>query len=380
MKKAQNFRKFEIIIQFELKHSKKNLPLFMGCAPSEELLSPRDDSIIVNDGIEIQLADFDTPQNKVLILGAGESGKTTILRQIKFKLFNIDDELDNTQFAEIVRVNILSDIKLIIEKLPKDSEKYSEIEPSVSYIEEITNTDDLNENFAKCLTKIWSTFGEEILQMTDLGLGEHIFYFFNSVDRIISPDYVPTKEDIIKSRVRSTGISQFDILINGIPTRFIDLGGQKNERSKWINCFSNVTHIIYVISLSDFDQKMFEDKDTNRAVDSLDLFTKSLSNNLLKDIPIFFIMNKEDIFRQKFSKQFSDFTNVYSNYQGSDSDYVAAINHIKDTFFETLPKERIDWIKDNGYPLCATDEDRVNELFRLFIHKIIQPDNDNNNM
>lgn len=46
-----------------------------------------------------------------------------------------------------------------------------------------------------------------------------------------------------------------------IPDRIVDVGGQKSERRKWIHCFENVTSLIFLASLSEYDQ-VLEEKDT----------------------------------------------------------------------------------------------------------------------
>ena len=45
-----------------------------------------------------------------------------------------------------------------------------------------------------------------------------------------------------------------------------DVGGQRNERKKWIHCFEGVTAVIFVVGLSEFDQCLVEDGVTNRMV------------------------------------------------------------------------------------------------------------------
>lgn len=47
----------------------------------------------------------------------------------------------------------------------------------------------------------------------------------------------------------------------GVPDRIVDVGGQKSERRKWIHCFENVTSLIFLASLSEYDQ-VLEEKDT----------------------------------------------------------------------------------------------------------------------
>jgi guanine nucleotide-binding protein subunit alpha, other len=45
----------------------------------------------------------------------------------------------------------------------------------------------------------------------------------------------------------------------------VDVGGQKSERRKWIHCFQDVTSILFLVSLSGYDQCLVEDKDAVRA-------------------------------------------------------------------------------------------------------------------
>lgn len=43
-----------------------------------------------------------------------------------------------------------------------------------------------------------------------------------------------------------------------IYVRMVDVGGQRSERRKWIHCFENVTSIIFLVALSEYDQILFE--------------------------------------------------------------------------------------------------------------------------
>ena len=38
----------------------------------------------------------------------------------------------------------------------------------------------------------------------------------------------------------------------------VDVGGQRSERRKWIHCFENVTSIIFLVALSEYDQVLVE--------------------------------------------------------------------------------------------------------------------------
>jgi guanine nucleotide-binding protein subunit alpha len=39
-------------------------------------------------------------------------------------------------------------------------------------------------------------------------LNDSAVYYFNSIDRMAAPDYLPTDQDILRSRVKTTGITE----------------------------------------------------------------------------------------------------------------------------------------------------------------------------
>ncbi|ETE60870.1 Guanine nucleotide-binding protein subunit alpha-15, partial [Ophiophagus hannah] len=79
----------------------------------------------------------------------------------------------------------------------------------------------------------------------------------------------------------------------------VDVGGQKTERRKWIHCFENVIALIYLASLSEYDQSLEENNSENRMRESLDLFRTILELPWFWNTSIILFLNKVDILEEK---------------------------------------------------------------------------------
>ena len=108
---------------------------------------------------------------------------------------------------------------------------------------------------------------------------ESISKFFDDVMRIAADSYVPSPADLLLARVRTSGIVTESYEIDNVIFEMYDVGGQRNERKKWIHCFDNVTAVIFVGAISEYNQKLFEDTSTNRMVEALDLY-EEVNNNM----------------------------------------------------------------------------------------------------
>ena len=53
-------------------------------------------------------------------------------------------------------------------------------------------------------------------------------------------------------------VKRYSFMIHDFFFRMVDVGGQRSERRKWIHCFENVTSIIFLVALSEYDQILFE--------------------------------------------------------------------------------------------------------------------------
>lgn len=163
--------------------------------------------------------------------------------------------------------------------------------------------------------------------------------YFNKVEAIGHPTYVPSEEDYLKSRVRTSGIIENTFTIDKLEWIISDVGGQRNERRKWIHCFDKVNAVIFVASLSEYDQTLFEAEGKNRLQEALDLFSEIIRTKFLKNSSVILFLNKDDLFRKKIEKvDIRDVeTHRFEDYTGG-CNYDAGIAYIRDAFLKLVPK------------------------------------------
>lgn len=156
-----------------------------------------------------------------------------------------------------------------------------------------------------------------------------------------------------------------------------DVGGQRSERKKWIHCFENVTTILFLVAISEYDQLLFEDETVNRMQEALTLFDSICNSRWFVKTSIILFLNKIDRFKEKLPV--SPMKNYFPDYEGG-ADYAAACDYILNRFVSLNQAEQK---QIYTHFTCATDTTQIRfvmaavngELFDL--HLVNQPANDN---
>jgi guanine nucleotide-binding protein G(i) subunit alpha len=113
---------------------------------------------------------------------------------------------------------------------------------------------------------LWQDPGvkEAVRRSREFQLNDSAVYYFTAIDRMAQPGYLPTDQDILRSRVKTTGITETTFKVGELTYKLFDVGGQRSERKKWIHCFENVTALVFLVSLSEYDQMLYEDESVVR--------------------------------------------------------------------------------------------------------------------
>lgn len=179
------------------------------------------------------------------------------------------------------------------------------------------------------------------------------YSYFDNVDRIAEHDYMPNDQDVLRSRVKTTGITETTFIIGDLTYRMFDVGGQRSERKKWIHCFENVTTILFLVAISEYDQLLFEDETVNRMQEALTLFDSICNSRWFIKTSIILFLNKIDRFKEKLPV--SPMKNYFPDYEGGE-DYSAACEYILNRFV-SLNQHETKQIYTHF--TCATDTTQI---------------------
>jgi GTPase SAR1 family protein len=217
----------------------------------------------------VRTAQIESAKVKLLLLGAGESGKSTIFKQMKVIYGKQYTEEEKRFCIPIIFFNILSAMKILCQQVIQQNLVTQIL--SITEFDLIRNLDDnsnIDLEIGNAIKSLWEDPAiQEVWKLrSQFHIIESVQYYFNRIDIIKLPDYIPDKDDILYYRIRTSGIVTESYTIDDRIFEIYDVGGQRNERKKWIHCFEDVTAIIFVVALSEYDQRLFEDKTTNRMV------------------------------------------------------------------------------------------------------------------
>jgi len=302
---------------------------------------------------------------KLLLLGAGESGKSTLFKQFRLMYGAPRSPQDLKMFANVVKNNITILLKRLLPlvvslelegkfdeseraaynkillAISGDTQKYSAEQLAAHATVPVRLKDEIKIIFRSTTWEsVWAH------RSTVNAIDAHRL-FIDELDAIAAPGYVPTVQHILRARIRTTNPTKEEFDIGGRRFEIYDVGGQRSERSKWLPLFDEVTAIIFVAALSEYDQMLQEDRRMNRMIETLGVFKTVISHGAFKKVPFLLFLNKKDLFEEKLSTSKVQDQKEFSDYSGDS--YEEATEYFEQKF--------VDCFEDN--------EDLRN---RLFVH------------
>ncbi|KAA0189470.1 hypothetical protein HAZT_HAZT010742 [Hyalella azteca] len=337
-----------------------------------KLLCVQDPERAVSKAYDKQISEWKKTYDqaiKLLLLGAGESGKTTIIKQMKILHISGFSEDEKREKTLEIRRNVLDSIVTLCQNMEKVG---------------CVLADPANE--------------EALVQVLQCSINQPGKTMEETLD-----------QDILNSRKMTTDIQKIEFKTD-IPKKYgggkqtfwmFDVGGQKGERNKWIQVFDGIQAVLFLVATNSFDQMTREDDTTNRLEDSLDIFDNVWTSRFLQSAGFIIFLNKQDKLKEKvvtekrsLSEHFPDFdkyeVNARDQVAGEDPEYLRARCYIRDLFIEITKRPMPDSVrrkisiapgikfneeggpKKECYPhfTTATDTDNVKLVFED-VHNMI---------
>lgn len=244
----------------------------------------------------------DLSKIKLLLLGAGESGKSTLFKQMKIlysesKNFSSDER---ESYIGIIHSNIVADMKEMVKACPSHTPLENE-DPAEKVMNSWQKDQKLGDEECQTLLTLWKDPGmiASWNNRGDIQVQDALEYYMKDIERVCSSGFSPTNSDILHSRVRTSGVVQETFHIGEATFEMYDVGGQRNERRKWIHSFEGVTSVMFVGAISEYNQVLFEDNHQSRQDEAVELFGKQLESEWFTNTPFILFLNKVDLFREK---------------------------------------------------------------------------------
>ncbi|XP_006513297.1 guanine nucleotide-binding protein subunit alpha-15 isoform X2 [Mus musculus] len=280
--------------------------LTWGCCPwcltEEEKTAARIDQEI--NRILLEQKKQEREELKLLLLGPGESGKSTFIKQMRIIHGVGYSEEDRRAFRLLIYQNIFVSMQAMIDAMDRLQIPFSRPDSkhaSLVMTQDPYKVSTFEKPYAVAMQYLWRDAGIRACyeRRREFHLLDSAVYYLSHLERISEDSYIPTAQDVLRSRMPTTGINEYCFSVKKTKLRIVDVGGQRSERRKWIHCFENVIALIYLASLSEYDQCLEENDQENRMEESLALFSTILELPWFKSTSVILFLNKTDILEDK---------------------------------------------------------------------------------
>jgi len=301
--------------------------------------------------------------HKLLLLGAGESGKSTIMKQVKILYLGGFNPEERKMFKQAIERNVIQNMQGLIDAAGQFSLEIKN-QDLAALIKSLDESD--AENFVlstKVQESVKTLWKEESIQKAwsranETQVLESAAYFFDQIDRLNTATYDPSVDDILRARQKTTGIIEVKFSADGHEFRLVDVGGQRSERRKWLHCFEDCTAVIFCVAMNEYDKMLYEEANVNRMHEAVSLFQQTVNSKWFETVSLILFLNKSDLFREKIKNV--DLKVAFPEYTGGNN-YDSALLFIANKF-KSLRQDQNR--KTFLHVVTATNTDTVKTVLR----------------
>ncbi|KAK4054967.1 guanine nucleotide-binding protein subunit alpha [Microbotryomycetes sp. JL221] len=288
---------------------------------------------------------------------------------------------ERLSYREVIYTNAIQSMQAVIKafetlSIKLDSNELVQISQQILQVDQ--DSDQSGRINPELIQGIWTLWNNEttkqvVNQSNRFQLNDSAAYFFDNIQRIGSIDYVPSNQDILRTRIRTTGIIEEKFqLKNGMTLAVFDVGGQRSERKKWIHCFENVQVIVFVAAINEYDQFLWEDETVSRMSETMMLFESIATSRWFEKSTFVLLLNKTDLFVNKIESNISPLSNYFTDYSTTlDGDVIEAKQFILKKFLSLTNSDGKRKVPIYTHFSCATDTDQVRVVMAAVLDTVL---------
>ena len=161
--------------------------------------------------------------------GAGESGKSTIVKQMKIiheSGFTVEDF---KQYRPVVYSNTIQSLVAILRAMPNlgiaftDEDREGDAKMVMDVVSRMEDTEPFSEELLGGMKRLWVDKGvqECFSRSNEYQLNDSAKYFLDDLDRLGGKEYQPTEQDILRTRVKTTGIVEVHFSFKNLNFKYV---------------------------------------------------------------------------------------------------------------------------------------------------------------
>ncbi|KAL1845395.1 guanine nucleotide-binding protein subunit alpha [Diaporthe australafricana] len=279
----------------------------------------------------------------MLLLGSSESGKSTLLQDMRIHFGEFYDPEETMNFTETVQTNVIQGIRVILEEMKKLGIPLQH-DTNERHAQDIFMQAAENKGIcpaqltsAVVVSELWADAGvqESYRCRHQYLLSENVSHFASHIERLASPEYVPSQEDILRSYFPTVGITETSFLMDDVTVLVHDFSGLRSQRRKWIYAFENVDSIVFTVDASAYCRLLPDNGSCNQMQDQITLWESIVGSRWFTKTDFVLVFTKIDCLPETIG--LSPISDYFPDFPDSDSS--VGMNQLIDSYLGFL-KER----------------------------------------
>ncbi|KAI9219958.1 guanine nucleotide binding protein, alpha subunit [Blastocladiella britannica] len=314
---------------------------------------------------------------RILLLGTSESGKSTVLKQMRLIANEslIEGE-PGRRWLHTLQLNVVRGVVELIAgatsvgmDVPENEHTLllGSLDPS-----KLAGTPiPMPEEWREAVLAVYNSpfLALAFTRRHEFSVIDNSSYWYPQVPRIMEANARLTNEDVINARLETMGCSETRLQMYGLDYKVYDVPGNRAQRHAWVPFFDDANVILFVVATSSYDQMLPEDSSMNRLTDAMMVFEEIVNNKLLDKTAIILFLNKIDLLREKFDA--TELVAHFPDYAPSERKEDDRVEHAlrfmaKKFYFLNKVKERKLYVHNT----CATDTKQARVLLAT-VNKIV---------